>query len=216
MSAIKTPVYYTKTKEGGHDVFLIYEPKKEELKSGYTAKCWKEDEAKAICDSINGNGVTNKEQKYREFVMKLQQQRAEAGVETKDMLSSKLTFLLAHAAMGMVTEAAEILDIIKKHLVYRRPLDFTKIKDECGDSLFYLTMAIIECGSNYNEIIDMNMAKLNARYKGRYTHEQANSRNLEEEKKAQMKVVSPALSGGITEEEALKAKYFDKDKGWIT
>lgn len=186
---IKTPVYYTKTTEGGHDVFLIYEPKREELKSGYTAKCWREDDAKTICDSINGDGVTNKEQEYRKFVMKLQQQRAEAGVETKDMLSSKLSFLLAHAAMGMVTESAEIMDIVKKHLVYRRPLDFAKIKDECGDVWFYLTMAIIECESNYNEIIALNTAKLSTRYKGKYTHEQANTRNLEKEKKAQLKVI---------------------------
>ena len=178
------PVQYFKH-EGPEGVsYYIFEPL-QEICGKPIAKCFNESTAEAICNSINGSNMTVKELDYRRFIMKLQQQRAEAGVENKDMLSSTLTFLLTHGAMGMVTESAEIMDIIKKHLVYRRPLDTTKLKDECGDVLFYLTMVLIECGSNYNEIINMNIAKLTARYKGKYSHEAANIRDLEAEKKAQ-------------------------------
>jgi NTP pyrophosphatase (non-canonical NTP hydrolase) len=118
--------------------------------------------------------------------MKIQQERAEVEKGTKDMFTSKCSFILLHGSMGAVTEAAEIMDLLKKHSVYGRELDMDKLKDELGDLLFYLTMCAIECGSDYNELITKNMAKLTARYPNGYTHEAANNRNEGLEKQAQI------------------------------
>ncbi len=129
-----------------------------------------------------------KEKIYREFVMKLQQQRAEVEKGTKDMFTSKCSFILLHGMMGICTECGEIMDLAKKHSVYGRELDINKLVDECGDLLFYLTMCIIECGSNYDEVIDKNMAKLSERYQNGYSHEAANNRNNESEQLAQQQI----------------------------
>ena len=127
-----------------------------------------------------------KEKEYLEFVKSLQQQRACCDVGTKDMFTPDCSFLLLHSSMGMVTEAAEVMDIIKKHAVYSRPIDLNKLKDELGDLLHYLVMALINCGSSLNEIVDINVAKLKTRYPNGYNHQSANNRDVKAETEAQL------------------------------
>jgi len=48
---------------------------------------------------------------------------------------------LLHAAMGMVTESGELIDAIKKHLFYGKPVDKVNMKEEIGDVCWYVALA---------------------------------------------------------------------------
>lgn len=89
---------------------------------------------------------------------------------------------LLHACMGASTEAGEMLDAMKKHLYYGKSLDLVNLKEEIGDCLWYLSIAIDVLGTTYEEIMETNIAKLKARYPNKFTSEDAINRNLEVER----------------------------------
>jgi NTP pyrophosphatase (non-canonical NTP hydrolase) len=79
-----------------------------------------------------------------------------------------------HAALGMAGETGETVDIVKKHVIYGKPLDKNKVIEECGDILYYMAVLLDTVDSNIDEAIFENYKKLSARYyKGSYTNEQA-------------------------------------------
>lgn len=49
---------------------------------------------------------------------------------------------LLHCATGLVTESAELVDCIKKHVFYGKPLDVVNIKEELGDLLWYIAIPV--------------------------------------------------------------------------
>ncbi len=70
-----------------------------------------------------------------------------------------------HAAMGMVTEAAEILDPFKKNLYGKqKPLDYANLRDEAGDMFYYLNAFLNATGFSLNDIVRDNVVKLANRY----------------------------------------------------
>lgn len=71
---------------------------------------------------------------------------------------------LVHGSLGLAGETGEVVDMIKKHLIFNKPLDTDKLKKELGDVLWYMSVIIHEIGSSYEEIMQMNAEKLDARY----------------------------------------------------
>ena len=71
---------------------------------------------------------------------------------------------MMHMAVGISGEAGELLDAIKKHSIYQKPLDFDNVKEEAGDILFYLTGLLNDVGITLNECIEANREKLSKRY----------------------------------------------------
>lgn len=70
-----------------------------------------------------------------------------------------------HAAIGLSTEAAEILDAHKKELYGKqRPLSPANIREECGDVMFYLHLLMDAYGFTLRDIIADNVSKLANRY----------------------------------------------------
>lgn len=70
-----------------------------------------------------------------------------------------------NAAMGLSGEVGEVVDILKKHLYHKHPLDEDHLKEEVGDVLFYLTwLSVLVCGFDRAEIMLRNAAKLLHRY----------------------------------------------------
>lgn len=67
-------------------------------------------------------------------------------------------------AIGVSGEAGELLDAVKKAVIYRKPLDIANVREECGDLLFYITGMLSSVGSNLDEVIAENAAKLSVRY----------------------------------------------------
>jgi len=70
-----------------------------------------------------------------------------------------------HAAIGLSTEAAEILDAHKKELYGKqRLLSPANIREECGDVMFYLHLLMDAYGFTLRDIIADNVTKLANRY----------------------------------------------------
>lgn len=84
---------------------------------------------------------------------------------------------LVHMALGVAGEAGEVVDIIKKMVIYNKPQNITSIVEELGDLEFYLEGLRQGLGITRKEVLEANMTKLNKRYgDGRYTDEAAINR----------------------------------------
>lgn len=82
-----------------------------------------------------------------------------------------------HAAVGISGEAGELLDAVKKHWVYNKPLDFDNVAEELGDILFYMQKLCNMFGFNISGLIAANREKLEKRYpSGNYSDAQAQAR----------------------------------------
>lgn len=89
---------------------------------------------------------------------------------------------LLHASMGLVTEAGEFQDAIKKHLYYGRELDTVNLKEELGDLIWYCAIALEALGTDFESVMQTNIDKLSARYPEKFTEELAENRDLEKER----------------------------------
>lgn len=74
-----------------------------------------------------------------------------------------------HAAAGLAGESGEVLDLIKKHWVYNKPLDREKLLEEMGDVHHYFTQLCLITGFTLEDVIANNTAKLIKRYPEGYT-----------------------------------------------
>jgi NTP pyrophosphatase (non-canonical NTP hydrolase) len=88
-----------------------------------------------------------------------------------------------HAAMGVVTEAGELMSAIKKAKIYGKPLDKVNLIEEAGDVMWYLAILADDLGVSFEEMWEKNIAKLRLRYPEKYTDEQCENRDLEGERK---------------------------------
>lgn len=89
-----------------------------------------------------------------------------------------------HAAMGISTEANEILDIYKKSIMYNRPINKNHLTEELGDLFFYGCMLAHENDIPLEHIFETNINKLRKRYKSSFTFEEANNKNHDKEMEA--------------------------------
>lgn len=71
---------------------------------------------------------------------------------------------LTNGAMGLAGEAGEAVDLVKKHLFHKHPLDKERLKKELGDVLWYLAALANGAGLSLNEVAEGNIQKLKARY----------------------------------------------------
>jgi NTP pyrophosphatase (non-canonical NTP hydrolase) len=83
---------------------------------------------------------------------------------------------LMHMIVGIMGEAGELLDTVKKHCIYNKPLDVTNIEEELGDLEFYTRGLRDALGIERDYTLRMNIAKLNTRYPEGYTDRAAQKR----------------------------------------
>lgn len=83
---------------------------------------------------------------------------------------------LIHMAMGISGEAGELLDAIKKHVIYDKPLDTGHIVEELGDLEFYMEGLRQSLKLSRDHIIAENIDKLGRRYPNGYSNEDAAKR----------------------------------------
>ena len=101
---------------------------------------------------------------------------AKAGSQIKDEISPEQCNLI-HMCVGISGESGELLDTIKKHVIYQKPLDVENVKEELGDLLFYMSNLMQSVGLTFEEILQHNIDKLSVRYSsGSYSNEQAQER----------------------------------------
>jgi len=89
---------------------------------------------------------------------------------------------LIHASMGLVTEAGEFQDMLKKHLYYGRELDTVNLREEIGDLLWYCAIALQALDTDFQSVMQTNIDKLKARYPEKFTEDSANNRDLKVER----------------------------------
>lgn len=73
---------------------------------------------------------------------------------------------LMHMAIGIAGEAGELLDAVKKAVIYRKPLDRENALEELGDLEFYMEGIRQGLGFTREECLAANIAKLGKRYEG--------------------------------------------------
>lgn len=82
-----------------------------------------------------------------------------------------------HHATGVCTEAGELLDAVKKYVIYNKAIDRDNVIEELGDIEFYLTGIRQNLGITRVETLAANMAKLAKRYPNfQYTDMRAHER----------------------------------------
>lgn len=74
---------------------------------------------------------------------------------------------LLHAVMGLAGEAAEAMDMVKKHVMTGTPLDMDKLVKELGDTEFYAEATRQALGVSRETVLLANMQKLSGKG-GRY------------------------------------------------
>ena len=76
---------------------------------------------------------------------------------------------LLTAALGLTAEAGEFTEVVKKIILQGKPYNEENIfhmKRELGDICWYLAQACMALDTTFDEIIEMNVDKLKARYPG--------------------------------------------------
>lgn len=69
-----------------------------------------------------------------------------------------------HMAVGVSGESGELLDAVKKHVIYNKPLDRENVIEELGDLEFYMEGLRQGLSITREETLQHNIAKLSKRY----------------------------------------------------
>lgn len=82
-----------------------------------------------------------------------------------------------NACLGLSGEVGEFNDMVKKWVFHEKELDINHAKKEAGDICWYLAMLCESFGWNLEEIMQMNVDKLKARYPEGFDTYRANHRS---------------------------------------
>ena len=106
------------------------------------------------------DAVTSEESKdYEAFVYRIQE------LEGQEFPTERLLT----AAVGMSAEAGEFTEIVKKIVFQGKPVNEENLfhmKRELGDVMWYVAQACMGLNTSIDEIIEMNVEKLEKRYPG--------------------------------------------------
>lgn len=83
---------------------------------------------------------------------------------------------LMHATLGIAGESGELVDAVKKSVIYGKDLDIVNMREEIGDIMWYIALMCRTLDFDLDEILDENIAKLKLRYPEKYTDEHASLR----------------------------------------
>lgn len=84
--------------------------------------------------------------------------------------------LLINGVMGLNGESGECIDLVKKHIFQKHPLNKEKLAKELGDVAWYLATTAYAIGYNLETIMQMNIDKLKARYPDGFDSERSQHR----------------------------------------
>ena len=72
--------------------------------------------------------------------------------------------ILINGVMGLCGESGEVIDHVKKHLAQGHDLNKEHIAKELGDIAWYIAEVATVIGYDLDDILQMNIDKLKARY----------------------------------------------------
>jgi NTP pyrophosphatase (non-canonical NTP hydrolase) len=80
-------------------------------------------------------------------------------------------------AIGLSGESGEVADLVKKGIFHQRGIDTDKLKKELGDVLWYLAALCTQFGWTMEEVMQLNIDKLKARFPEGYDPERTTFRD---------------------------------------
>jgi len=72
--------------------------------------------------------------------------------------------MFLNGALGLTGEAGEVADQIKKWKFQGHDIDYTHMKEELGDVMWYIALLATALDTNLESIMEMNIDKLKARF----------------------------------------------------
>ena len=81
-----------------------------------------------------------------------------------------------NGCLGLAGESGEVLDMVKKCVFHEKKMDKCHLKKELGDVMWYVAMLCESFGFSLDEILQMNVDKLKARYPEGFDPDKANNR----------------------------------------
>ena len=106
------------------------------------------------------DGVTSEPSKDNEAFIYRVQELAGVGCNIERLLT---------ASVGVCAEGGEFMEVVKKILFQGKPYNEDNIyhmKRELGDIMWYMAQACIALNVTFEELVEMNVAKLESRYPG--------------------------------------------------
>src|SRR5690606_20335975 len=83
---------------------------------------------------------------------------------------------LGNGALGLVGEAGEVAEAVKKHLFHGHPIDKATMTEELGDVLWYVARLAAALGISLGDVAALNVDKLQRRYPNGFSHERSRNR----------------------------------------
>ena len=113
-------------------------------------------------------------EKYTEFVDAVTSNESKSSesfsVRLRELYSEGLPVeRLLTAAVGMSAESGEFIEVVKKMIFQGKPVNeenLFHLKRELGDVMWYVAQACMALDTSFDEIVEMNVDKLKARYPG--------------------------------------------------
>ena len=97
---------------------------------------------------------------YAQLLRRLSELEVEADCDIPHLLT---------AALGLAAESGEFTEVVKKIILQGKPYNEDNVfhmKRELGDICWYIAQACTALDTTFDEIIEMNVEKLKARYPG--------------------------------------------------
>lgn len=98
-------------------------------------------------------------------------------------IDDKIPVDVLHGILGIATESIELLEAIRKTLESGEKLDLVNVKEELGDVFWYQAILANALDTTFDKEQDRVIAKLKARFPDKFTEDQANDRNLTQERR---------------------------------
>ncbi len=112
-------------------------------------------------------------EKYTDFVDVVTSKESKEYIEFNkrcfDLSSEVPVQRLLTAALGICAEGGEFTEVVKKIVFQGKPFNEDNVfhmKRELGDIMWYVAQACMALDTDFNEIVEMNVEKLKARYPG--------------------------------------------------
>lgn len=147
----------------------------------------------------------------KEYIEKVKETESMDWLRIELRLLDRLGSRLDHAADGLCTEAGEFKDILKRFKYYGKKIDKTNLIEELGDLLWYVGIACDALNISLEEVMERNIAKLQERYKGKFSETRAINRDLVIER-----IILENDLNGISELSLVQDQYNEKMKDFET
>ncbi len=129
---------------------------------------------------------------YQRLAMRTQCPQVEA---LANLVKSPDLTPLVHSVIGLTGEAGELASAIQKWMYYGKPLDETNVIEEFGDALWYIAEGLSALGWNLEDVMKLNIQKLQKRYPEKFTEELAaeENRNRAAERQVLEQTITPPV-----------------------